>query len=142
MSPDIWIVRCKFRDFYDPPSLIFDDVLTLSGPHAEALADSRFSSECRRMRHRDKHALSHPNDVVTLEHNGVVVKTVGPRMGCDIEAPIDVDPPRRRAINEPPTDSEVVALLQTVSQMGADDRHEVLRRLAEQGPMSFTRGDR
>jgi hypothetical protein len=78
MTPDVWIVRCRFRDFYDPPALIFDDVLTLSGPGAEALADSRFASECRRMMERDKHALSHTDDIVTLEHNGVVMKTVRP----------------------------------------------------------------
>ena len=78
MTPDVWIVRGKFRDFYDPPSLIFDDVLTLSGPHAEPLARSRFDGECRRVRERDKHALSHPDDIVTLEHNGVTVKTARP----------------------------------------------------------------
>jgi hypothetical protein len=78
MTPDVWIVRGKFRDFYDPPSLTYDDVLTLTGPHAESLAGSRFDSECRRMRERDKHALSHPDDIVTLEHNGVVVMTVRP----------------------------------------------------------------
>jgi hypothetical protein len=78
MTPDTWIVRCRFADFYSPPGLIFDDVLTLSGPGAGALADSRFTSECRRVRERDKHALSHPDDVVTLEHNGVTVKTARP----------------------------------------------------------------
>lgn len=78
MTPDVWIVRGKFRDFYDPPSLTYDDVLTLTGPHAEALADSRFDLERRRMMERDKHALSHPDDIVTLEHNGVVVMTVRP----------------------------------------------------------------
>jgi hypothetical protein len=78
MSPDVWIVRCRFRDFYDPPSLIFDNVLTLSGPCADALADSRFDGECRRMRHRDESMMSHPDDIVTLEHNGVTVKTARP----------------------------------------------------------------
>jgi hypothetical protein len=78
MTPDVWIVRCLFRDFYDPPSLISDNVLTLSGPHAESLAGSRFDGECRRMRHRDEGVISHADDVVTLEHNGVVVKTARP----------------------------------------------------------------
>jgi hypothetical protein len=78
MSADVWIVRCRFRDFYDPPSLIFDNVLTLSGPGAESLADSRFDLECRRMGNRDKGLMSHPDDIATLEHNGVVVKTVRP----------------------------------------------------------------
>jgi hypothetical protein len=78
MTPDVWIVRCKFRDFYDPPALIFDNVLTLTGPHAEALADSRFASECRRMRQRDESALSHPEDIVTLEHNDVIYRLVRP----------------------------------------------------------------
>ena len=78
MTPDVWIVRCRFTDNYSPPPLIFDDVLTLTGPHAEALADSRFASECRRMRHRDESMMSHSDDVVTLEHNGVTVKTARP----------------------------------------------------------------
>jgi hypothetical protein len=78
MTPDVWIVRCRFTDFYSPPSLIFDDVLTLSGPDAGSLAGSRFASECRRMEHRDKCGMSHHDDVVTLEHNGVVVKTARP----------------------------------------------------------------
>jgi hypothetical protein len=78
MTPDVWIVRCRFTDNYSPPWLIFDDVLTLSGPGAEALANFRFASECRRMVERDKHALSHPDDIVTLEHNGATVKTARP----------------------------------------------------------------
>ena len=78
MTPDVWIVRGKFRDFYDPPALVFDDVLTLTGPDAESLARSRFASECRRMEHRDRYGMSHPDDIVTLEHSGVVVKTARP----------------------------------------------------------------
>jgi hypothetical protein len=78
MTPDVWIVRCKFRDSYDPPSLIFDNVLTLSGPGAKSLADSRFDLERRRMGQRDEGVMSHPDDIVTLEHNGVVVMTVRP----------------------------------------------------------------
>jgi hypothetical protein len=78
MTPDVWIVRCRFRDFYDPPSLIFDNVLTLSGPGAKSLADSRFDTERRRMRQRDESALSHHEDIATLERNGVTVKTVRP----------------------------------------------------------------
>jgi hypothetical protein len=78
MTPDVWIVRCKFSDFYDPPALVFDDVLTLTGPHAESLARSRFDGECRRMRHRDEGVMSHADDIVTLEHNGVTLKTARP----------------------------------------------------------------
>jgi hypothetical protein len=78
MTPDVWIVRCRFRDFYDPPALIFDNVLTLTGPHAESLAGSRFDTERRRMRERDKGLISHPDDIVSLEHNGVTVKTARP----------------------------------------------------------------
>jgi hypothetical protein len=78
MTPDVWIVRCRFTDNYSPPPLIFDDVLTLTGPHAGSLAGSRFASEGRRMEHRDRYGMSHADDIVTLEHNGVTVKTARP----------------------------------------------------------------
>jgi hypothetical protein len=133
------------------------------GEHAETAARRRFDVERRGLQVRIATRTAHADDVVKLERDFVVIDAhwapgdikvrdlapppifdLAPPPIFDLDPPpiFDLDPPRRRAINEPPTDPEVVALLQTFSQMSADDRYEVLRRLAQQAPVSFTRGDR
>jgi hypothetical protein len=75
---DTWIVRYRFVDNYTPPSLTCEGVLTHAGPHAELVSGGRFDAEAHRLRNRAIHGLVSPEDFVTLEHNGVVVKTVRP----------------------------------------------------------------
>ena len=75
---DTWIVRYRFVDNYTPPSLVCEGVLTHTGPHAELVSGGRFDNEARRLQQRADHGLASPDDFVTLEHNGVVVKTARP----------------------------------------------------------------